>query len=89
MITGNEHALMYKFSGAEKVAVIASFSTECEVKPLFARIGGESVKIYSSKVVDETFNCLVYECSVENYGTMKKIHLCYKLDEKKWLINYN
>lgn len=84
----DDDRLEYQFAGAEIVSVIASFSTDCRIRPLYVRINGESIKVHTSRVVETSFTSMVFECMVQDYDTERMIHLLYKNNRNEWRVIY-
>lgn len=69
------------------VAVIASFDSEGNIKPLYFRYNDEriqvSVKMCVAQVHDIVFSC---EYMIEYDNAVRTIALLYRIDEHKWFI---
>lgn len=67
------------------VPVIASFSTDGKIQPLYVRINGAALKVIQCtahlEYVHPTFNCVV-----DDYGIAKKIKLSYNHTTHTWLV---
>lgn len=69
------------------VSVIASFDSEGHVKPLYVRIGEQSLKVKSSWLQPSTNSTLEFHCNVIDGDTVKPIILLYRRYETVWLIS--
>ena len=68
------------------VPVIASFDSEGNIVPLYARINGESYKIASHWVSSTFSNSLEYKCKVIDGDSLKPLSLTYYRNEGVWTI---
>lgn len=69
------------------VPVIASFSNDGRLKPLYIEVNGESYRII--KVVENwnTSQVITYKCQIENYGKIQDINLLYSRQDLTWKLN--
>lgn len=67
------------------VPVIASFSTNGTIRPLYVRINGVSLKIIQCTShmnhIHPTFDCIV-----DDYGIAKNIKISYNPSTHSWLV---
>lgn len=68
------------------VSVIASFDTEGYIRPLYVRIGNESLKIHSSWIKPSFSESMEYSCKVIDEGVLKPLILTYHKRENVWTI---
>lgn len=68
------------------VPVIASFSPDGKVRPLYLKWDGESVKILGCKIRREHEWAILFECVYEQYGLEKNIILYFNLRDHAWFI---
>lgn len=68
----------------EPVPVIASFSADGEIKPLYVRLQNMSLKILSYCITDQNLAWMEYRCTVEDQGIRKTVKLSYYLHEPSW-----
>ena len=71
------------------VPVIASFSPEGKVKPLYLKWDGESVEILGYKIRCEHEREIVYECVYEQSGLEKNVILYFNLRDHAWFVHTN
>ena len=67
------------------IPVIASFSTDGQIKPLYLRINGESLKVMQCTAhmnyVQPTFDCVV-----DDYGIAKPVKVSYLHATHTWRV---
>lgn len=68
------------------VSVIASFDTDGNSKPLYVRIGTESLKVYSASIKSTTAQIMTFRCQVVDRDTLKQLELSYHSLEYLWVI---
>jgi len=68
------------------VSVIASFDTEGRIRPLYVRIGEESLKILSSWLKPSYPGFFEFRCQVIDNGVRKPLILEYHSRENVWII---
>ena len=68
------------------VPVIASFDSDGNVKPLYVRIGEESLKVFSAIVKSSTAEIMTFRCQVVDGDTLKPLELSYHSRESLWAI---
>lgn len=68
------------------VSVIASFDTDGNAKPLYVRIGDESLKVYSVSIKHKYNGIIEYRCQVIDGNYLKPIDLTYHAREYLWTI---
>ncbi len=70
------------------VPVIASFSDEGKIRPLYLGVGRESYKILSSYELDNDPFCPVriYRCEFDDHGRRRQIEITYHSRESFWSI---
>ena len=66
------------------VPVIASFSTDGNIKPLYVRIYGASYKIDSSWMSCNFINTIDFTCKVIDGDSLKPLLLTYHRKEGMW-----
>ena len=69
------------------VTVIASFSLEGKVQPLYVGIDGNSYKIESCWMKPSFKNSLDFNCRIIDNGTVKPLSLSYHKVEDVWVIS--
>lgn len=70
----------------QMVSVIASFDTDGNIKPLYVRIGEESLKVYSAGVKHTTQEIRTFRCQVIDGDALKPLELSYHSRESLWMI---
>lgn len=71
----------------QPVSVIASFDVNGHVKPLYVRLGEESLKVHSSWIKPDSYaSVCIYECQVIDNGVLKTITLNYHHHDKLWCV---
>ena len=70
----------------ELVSVIASFDTEGHIRPLYIRIGEDSLKVHSSWLKPSYAQQHEFQCRVVDQGVLKPIKLTYYEKEATWAI---
>lgn len=85
-ITMDTNQIIYEFYGAKAVPVVASFSKEGQVKPLYVRIENESVKILSTKVIATSMHAIAFTAIVVSNNIQRTIKLLYKTNENIWRV---
>ena len=78
--------IIYEFYGAKAVPVVASFSKEGQIKPLYVRIEDESVKVLSSKVIAVSMHAIAFTAIVVSNNIQRTIKLLYKTNENIWSV---
>ncbi len=78
--------IIYEFHGAKAVPVVASFSKEGQIKPLYVRIEDESVKVLSSKVIAVSMHAIAFTAIVVSNNIQRTIKLLYKTNENIWSV---
>ena len=68
------------------VSVIASFDTERHIRPLYIRIGDESLKVYKATVINTYYNQTTFQCEVIDGDFVKQVRLTYFANESLWAI---
>lgn len=68
------------------VSVITSFDTEGRIKPLYVRIGEDSLKIHSSWQKSSLGKMIDFQCQVIDQGILKPLILTFHLDVLVWTI---
>ena len=66
------------------IPVIASFTPDGTILPLYARIQGESYKIYNCQIVDATIGDIHYQGEVMVGEYVKKLYLMYHFQAHAW-----
>lgn len=66
------------------IPVIASFSPNGAILPLYTRIGGESFKIYNCKVVAHTLADINFQGEIMVGEFVRKLHLMYHFEAHAW-----
>lgn len=74
------------YTQEKPVPVIASFSNEGGIRPLYIRIGGESRKVISARVKSDFRNHTEYYCKVVVDNRAIDITLSYYSDLRTWAI---
>lgn len=69
--------------------VIASFSKEGKIQPLYIRIDGLSFKILTFVIRQSTAAGVSFECTVLDENLCKTIYLYYSLHEHAWFLSPN
>lgn len=69
------------------VAVIASFDSEGNIKPLYFRYKNEKIQV-STKMCISQMHDIIFSCEymIEYDNAVRKIGLLYKTDQHKWFI---
>ena len=75
----------YDPSSMTLVSVIASFDTTGNIRPLYIGIHGESYKIHAS-FCKKDYDFRLFECQVEDHGTIRHIALTFHPREYFWTI---
>lgn len=68
------------------VSVIAAFDADGNIKPLYVRIGEESLKVYSVSIKHKYNGIIDYRCQVIDGDYLKPIDLTYHAREYLWTI---
>ncbi len=76
----------YDHSNADIVSVIASFDTDGRVKPLYARIHEDTLKIHSSWLKPSFQGLMEFQCKVIDHDCLKPLILIYHKVENVWTI---
>lgn len=76
----------YDFTNSHVVSVIASFDTHGHIRPLYVRIGEDSLKIISCWMKPAFLHTCIYNCQVNDNGTIKPLVLTYYMRESVWTI---
>ena len=71
------------------VSVIASFDCNRNIKPLYLRVGGESLKIANAVLFDKTSHNYSFRCEVMDGEYVKIVTLTYFANEALWAIILN
>lgn len=66
------------------VSIISSFDCNGNIKPLYVRIDGESLKIYNAYLASSTFKILSFNCEVMDHSKLKPIKLFYHVNDHIW-----
>ena len=66
------------------VPVVATFSNNGNIRPLYVQIKGERYKILSSLSREYGLDILTFNCTVENYGIRRELILTYHKNETCW-----
>ena len=76
------------------VPVIAVFSSNGEIKPLYATINGTHLKIESYSIQESNFSnpvpeniWIVFLCNVIDHNINKKVKLSYNISEHAWFVD--
>lgn len=77
----------YDFNNATLVPVIASFDSEGHIMPLYVRINGESFKIRSAWQKPSFGSTSVFQCQIEDNGTIKPLLLTFHQRENVWAMS--
>ena len=77
----------YDFYNVTLVPVIASFDSEGHIMPLYVRINGESFKIRSAWLKPSFHSTSIFQCQIEDNGTIKPLILTYHHRENVWTIS--
>ncbi len=72
------------YIGAHIVPVIASFSTDGDIKPLYVRIDGQPRKIRSYKEKNRYHNGIDFACRIEMDDRIIPVTVSYFKEEDKW-----
>ena len=67
------------------VPVIASFSTDGKIQPLYVRINGVSLKVMQC-VSHMEYTVPTFDCIVDDCGIAKPVKLSYHSTTNKWLV---
>lgn len=70
------------------IPVIASFSANGEIKPLYFKYEGNSVQVLSYRIKQSTRIDMIYECMYDNFGTQKKVILRYHFSDHAWFLEH-
>ena len=68
------------------VSVIASFDTSGQIKPLYIRIGKESLKVYRSFLMAHNIFGNIFRCEVMDGDQVKEVKLSYHADKFLWIL---
>ena len=68
----------------EPVPVIASFSVDGEIKPLYVRLQNESLKIIDFCILGQDLAWIKFRCVLVDQGIRKNIKLYYYMHEPSW-----
>ena len=74
------------FPNQNPVPIICSFDSEGHMRPMYIRINGEAFKICSSCEKFSYANAAVFQCQVDDHGTLKPLTLEYRYREHLWLM---
>ena len=67
------------------VPVIASFSTNGEIRPLYVRINGVSLKVMQC-TSHMNYGHPTFDCVVDDFGIAKNIKICYHPTSYSWMV---
>lgn len=68
------------------VSVITAFDCDGNIKPLYVRIGEESLKVYNAYQYGSTFHLLNFHCEVIDGEKIKPLKLSYHINDHLWSI---
>ena len=68
------------------VSVIASFDCDRNIKPLYIRVGNESLKVLNAVHMDTTSSIITYRCEVADGEFLKTLKVSYFTNESLWAI---
>lgn len=68
------------------VPVIASFSAQGQIKPLYVRIHGASFKVDSSYVICNFVNTVDLSCKIIDGDSLRPLMLTYHRREGMWTV---
>lgn len=74
----------YDYDPTTIVPVIASFTTDGHISPLYVRIHGDSLKVDTFWVRSRFKNKIEFHCKVIDQDCLKPIILTYYLNEGVW-----
>lgn len=83
-VSNNSHSLL-----SNMVPVIASFDSGGHVKPLYVRINGEAMKVYSSRIKPSFLGTVEFDCQVIDRDTLKPLSLTYHRQDCVWTVPKN
>lgn len=69
------------------VPVIASFSTNGDVQPLYFQFDDKTIKIFSVHWCKKQFNTYYFECTAMFDNFLREINLTYYPDKNCWTMN--
>ena len=67
----------------QKIPVIASFSSDGDILPLYMKVNGEEYKILSS-IMERQHAIIVFEIKFETHGRIKETLLYYRVEDHFW-----
>lgn len=76
----------YEYQKGETIPVIASFSDNGKVLPLYLRINEESYKVIECHEVDNNRSVAEFRCFIEDCGIRKEVRVKYFYAEAIWFI---
>ena len=68
------------------VPVISSFDCDGNIKPLYVRIGGNSLKIYNAYLAESNCSIFTFRCEIMDHDTVKPLKLSYHVNNFLWSI---
>lgn len=68
------------------IPVIASFDVDGNIKPLYVRIGEESLKVYSCRLKSAPADIKTFRCQIQDEEMLKPLELSYHARESLWTI---
>ncbi|MDD3362672.1 MAG: hypothetical protein PHW34_13470 [Hespellia sp.] len=68
------------------VPVIASFTTDGHITPIYVRIGGDPYKVDSFWIKSNFNKQLEFHCQIIDHGCLKPLLLTYYKNEDVWAI---
>ena len=71
----------------EIISVIASFDTDGQIRPLYIRIGDDSLKVISSWEKPDYARRRTFQCKVIDQNIAKPARLTYYEDESVWVVH--
>lgn len=71
------------------IPVIASFDSNGHIKPLYIRVNGESLKVYSSCIKPSFQSAIEFECKIIDNEYLKPLSLTYHQQDCVWTISKN
>lgn len=74
------------FDLRKSVPVIASFSKDGKLYPLYVRIDDMEYKVLSYVKLNKNTSGVHFECKIEDYGICKTIYLFYSINETAWFL---
>jgi len=68
------------------VPVIASFSTNGGVQPLYFQFGEKAIKIHSVHWCEKKYNTFRFECTAELEGYVREVNLTFFPSDNRWIM---